>query len=254
MSINKLSSRIISTILIGIVNCPILVQASQTIIPKNQLIAELPFPNNGAPKGRRRGGTSRDRCPDLKMPITALVPGEKGNDNSNLGFVIAEYPQFWVYIPPLPQALQNGEFVLQDEQGNDLWRKLIALPEKPGAIALQLPQKLKYALQIKKKYHWYFKVYCGEPRNKPEYIYVDAWLERLALTPDLERELSSSKSREYNVYIANQLWYDALAHLAQLRQMNPRDSSLAQDWTKLLNGLGLEELANTPIVQIYNEK
>jgi Domain of Unknown Function (DUF928) len=251
MSINKLSSRIISALLIGIVNYPILVQASQTIIPKNQLIAKVTFPNNGTPKGRRRGGTSRDRCPDLKMPITALVPGEKGNDSSNLGFVVAEHPQFWVYIPPLPQALRNGEFVLQDEQGNDILRKLIALPKKSGAIALQLPQNLKYALQLKKKYHWYFKVYCGEPQNKPDYIYVDAWVERIALTPDLERELSRSKSREYNVYIANQLWYDALAYLAQLREINPRDSTLTQDWTKLLNGLDLEELANTPIVQIY---
>ncbi|MBW4667979.1 MAG: DUF928 domain-containing protein [Cyanomargarita calcarea GSE-NOS-MK-12-04C] len=251
MSINKLSSRILSALLIGIVNYPILVQASQTIIPKNQLIAEVPFPNNGAPKGRRRGGTSRNRCPDLKMPITALVPGEKDNDSSNLGFVVAEYPQFWVYIPSLPQGLQNGEFVLQDEQGNDLWRKLIPLPGKPGAIALQLPQNLKYALQLKKKYHWYFKVYCGEPRNQPEYIYVDAWVERIALTPDLQRQLSRSKSQEYNVYIANQLWYDALAYLARLRQINPRDSTLALYWTKLLNGLDLEELANTPIVQIY---
>jgi hypothetical protein len=253
MSIKKLSSRIISTLLIGIVNSPILVQASQTIIPKNQLIAEVAFPSNGAPKGRRRGGTSRNTCPELKMPIIALVPGDKGNDNSDLGFVVAEYPQFWVYIPELPQRLRNGEFVLQDEQGNDVWRKLIALPEKPGAIALQLPQNLKYALQIKKKYHWYFKVYCGEPRNKSDYIYVDAWVERIALTPDLERELSRSKSREYNVYIANKLWYDALAYLGRLRQINPRDSRLALYWTKLLNGLGLEELGNTPIVQIYSE-
>jgi Domain of Unknown Function (DUF928) len=254
MSINKLSSRIISTILIGIVNYPILVQASQTMIPKNQLIAEVTFPDNGAPKGRRRGGTSRNRCPDLKMPITALVPGEKGNDSSNLGFVITEYPQFWVYIPELPQALRNGEFVLQDEQGKDVWRKLIALPEKPGAIALQLPQNLKFALQIKKKYHWYFKVYCGEPRNESEYIYVDAWVERIALTPDLLLQLSRSKSPQYNVYIANKLWYDALIHLARLRQLNPRDKTLVQDWTKLLNGLDLEELGNPPIIEIYNEK
>ena len=119
--------------------------------------------------GRRRGGTShREGCPKLKMPITALVPGQKTNNKSFSASTVSEYPTFWVYVPELPMNLSAGELVLQDEEGNDVFRTPITLPRKPGAIAITLPPNPQYALKEDLKYHWYFQVYCGEPQNNPE--------------------------------------------------------------------------------------
>ena len=213
------------------------------------------FPDNGEPKGRRRGGTSRrDGCPKLKTPITALVPGEENNHKSFLASTVAEYPTFWVYVPELPSNLRSGEFVLQDEEGNDIFRTLISLPETSAALALRLPPNRQYALKQDLKYHWYFRLYCGQPQNQPEYFYVDAWVRRVSLTPELQKQLGKAKPRDYTAYAANNIWYDAVTNLAELRRTNPGDRVLGEEWTKLFKAVGLEELAQAPIVLRSNPK
>jgi Domain of Unknown Function (DUF928) len=208
----------------------------------------LQFPDNGAPKGRRRGGTGRDGCPDLKPPIAALVPGDK-NNKSFLGLTVAEYPAFWVYVPTLTTTFKSGEFIFQDEQGHDIWRTDIGLSEKSGIFPISLPPTPQYALKLNAKYHWYFKVYCGQPEKKAEYFYVDAWVQRVAVNPNLEQQLKTVKTREYRAYAVNQIWYDAVNSLAELHQKNSSDRLLAEDWNQLLKSVGLEDLANAPIVK-----
>jgi len=257
---------IMPLLLLTLASYPAQVQAQLTRSPlapssgraHSNIVANTPihlaqnFPDEGDPKGRRRGGTSRrEGCPVLKTPITALVPGEETNGTSFLASTVAEYPTVWVYVPELPTNLRSGEFVLQDEEGNDVLRTAIPLPGKAGAIAISLPPNRKYALKQNSKYHWFFRVYCGEPQNKPEYFFVDAWMQRVALTPDLQRQLGTAKSREYNAYAAHNVWYDAVTNLAELRRTNPGDRVLAQEWTNLFKVVGLEELAQAPIVQHY---
>lgn len=262
MSRNKLPQQIklagvIPLLLLIIANPPrvqALGQSSNRVTNTTNLIAQK-FPDNGEPIGRRRGGTSRrEGCPKLKTPITALVPGKETNNKSLIASTVAEYPTFWVYVPELPMNLRAGEFVLQDEEGNDVFRTPITLPRKPGTIAITLPPKPQYALKKELLYHWYFQVYCGEPQNKPEYFYVDAWLQRVTLTPDQERQLSTAKSQEYTVYAANNIWYDVVTNLAELGRTNSGDRVLAEDWTKLFKAVGLEELATAPVVLRYNPK
>lgn len=212
------------------------------------------FPDNGAPKGRRRGGTSRqDGCPSLNTPITAIVPGEETHKTSFLGATVSEYPTFWVYIPEFPTNVRFAEFVFQDEQGNDIWRTPMTLPKKQSLIAIRLPQHPQYALQQNRTYHWFFKVYCGEPQNKPNYIYVDAWLKRVALSPHLQQQLKAAKPKEYTVSLAHNLWYDAITNLAELNRSGS-SQLVAQDWINAFKEIGLEELAGAPIVQIESLK
>jgi hypothetical protein len=232
---------------------------SSASLSHSNIIANTPihlaqnFPDEGDPKGRRRGGTSRrEGCPNLKTPITALVPGEETNGTSFFASTVAEHPTFWVYVPELPTNLRSGEFVLQDEQENDVWRTPLTLPEKSGAIAISLPQNPQYALKQNSKYHWFFRVYCGDPQNQPEYIFVDAWMQRVALTPNLQRQLETAKPQEYTAYAAHNIWYDAVTNLAELRRTNPGDRVLTQEWTNLLKAVDLEELAQAPIVQRYS--
>nr|WP_248277755.1 DUF928 domain-containing protein [Brasilonema sp. UFV-L1] len=245
---------------LGLVNDPVKVQANpkqsyQSQITHTPNLFAQKFPDNGAPTGRRRGATSRrDGCPSLKTPVTALVPGQEKNNKSFLGLTVSEYPTFWVYLPELPTNLSSGEFVLQDEQGNDIYRTSLTLAAKVGIIGVSLPPKSEYALKQNSKYHWFFRVYCGEPKNKPEYFFVDAWLQRVALTPQLQQQLKTAKSQEYKVYGANNIWYDAITNLAQLRRTHSDVSTLAKDWTSLFKAVDLEELAQAPILQGYNSQ
>ncbi|MBW4475539.1 MAG: DUF928 domain-containing protein [Tolypothrix brevis GSE-NOS-MK-07-07A] len=226
------------------------VQAQSFTIKQNKP-ADQQFPDDGDPTGRRRGGTSRrGDCPILKMPLTALVPGEETNNKSFLGTTISEYPSFWVYIPELPSDIRSGEFVLQDQKGNDIWRTPITLTGKAGAISVKLPRNSQYALKPNLKYHWYFNIYCN-PTQKNSVYFVDAWVRRVTLTPQLQQQLNKAKSREYKVYIANNIWYDAVSNLGELRRNNPGVNVFLEDWAKLLKSVNLPELAPAPIVQIY---
>lgn len=209
------------------------------------------FPDDGDPTGRRRGGASRrGDCPNLKTPLTALVPGEETNKKSFLATTISEYPSFWVYIPQLASDIRSGEFVLQDREGNDIWRTPITLPGKPGAISVKLPQNPKYALKPNLTYHWFFNIYCNPTQNNSVY-FVDAWVRRVTITSQLQQQLNNAKSQKYKVYIANNIWYDAITNLGELRRKNSGVGVFVEDWTKLLKSVNLSELAPAPIVQIY---
>ncbi|MBW4572355.1 MAG: DUF928 domain-containing protein [Tolypothrix carrinoi HA7290-LM1] len=247
--------------LILLASYPALVNAQVTqpvkkVVPNRQnRLAELKFPRNGAPIGRRQGGARRTgtECPDLKTPMTALVPGEESADESKsfLAFTVSEYPTFWVYVPQLPSNVRSGEFVFQDEQGNDVYRMPLTLPEKSGAIGISLPQNPQYALKTNNKYQWYFKVYCGAAQNTSEYFYVKAWVQRVALTSQLESQLKTAKSGEYITYAVNYIWQDAVTNLADIRRTNSGDRVLSDDWISLLTSVGLSEFARAPVVWRY---
>lgn len=225
-------------------------QPVKKVVPNTQnRLDQLKFPRNGAPIGRRQGGARRNGCPTLKTPITALVPGEETADESKsfLAFTVSEYPTFWVYVPQLPTNLR-GEFVFQDEKGEDIYRTPLTLPEKSGAIAISLPQSPQYALKTNNKYQWYFKVYCGDRQNTSEYFHVNAGVQRVPLTSQLESQLKTAKPGEYNAYAVNYIWQDAVTNLAQKRGANSGDRVLSDDWTNLLTAVGLSEFASAPIV------
>lgn len=248
---------IISLLIIGITSYPLVVQGEPIVLlnravdSKETTSEEEPnLPVDDAPNGRRQGGTGRDGCLALNTPLTALVPGidktirnpQNGNlintiSKSFLVSTIAEYPSFWFYIPDLPVNKRFGEFIWQNEQDEEIHRMPLTLPEKQGVIGVSLPKNSQYALQIGKRYHWYFKIYCGNPESTTENYYVDGWVQRVAITPT----------------DANSIWFNTLTHLAEERLNNPQDTTLKQDWFNLLKSFGLEDIEQAPIVQYYGE-
>lgn len=266
------TANVIPFLLISLTSYPLAVKAKLTETmskPINSvgiyLVQKPKFPDNGAPTGRRRGGTSRDGCPTLSKPVTALVPGEetlgkaegttlsKSTSKSFLTSTVAEYPSFLFYIPALPTSIDAGEFVLQDEAEDDVYRTPLTLPQKPGIIGINLIQNVQYSLQINKKYHWYFKVYCEDRKRASDYFFVDGWIQRVALMPRLNSQLSKANLSKYKIYTGNNLWYDALTNLADLRYTNSHNAALAKDWDDLLKPVGLQDLTGIPIIQRYNQ-
>lgn len=249
---------VIPLLLISIMSYSQSVQAQinheNTIKNSPQSFKQPKLPRNGAPTGRRRAGAGRNpECPNSLTRLTALVPGNGGESFSAL--TVAEYPTFWFYVPELPETARSAEFVLQTQDGREvqnIYRTSLTLSGKPGIISITPPPQPQYSLKADKTYHWYLHIYCGDREKTSDNYYVDGFVQRQVLTQALNSQLKAAKPREYIAYSANNLWYDAVTNLGQLRGANPQNTNLNQDWVDLLNTIGLQDLAKEPIVQHYN--
>ncbi|MEA5598451.1 DUF928 domain-containing protein [Rivularia sp. UHCC 0363] len=248
---------LISLLFVGLIYSPT-VQAqllSENTIENFQKQAKRPkLPRNGAPTGRRRAGAGRNpECPSSLTRLTALVPGNQGK--SFLASTVADYPTFWFYVPELPKTITKAEFVLQTQDGRqvqNVYRKPLTLSGKPGIISVTPPAKPQYSLKANQTYHWYFHIYCGDTQATSDNFYVDGFMQKQVLTQTLNNQLKTAKPREYLAFSANNIWYDALTNLGQLRRANPQNAMINQDWVNLLNVLGLQDFAKEPIVEHYN--
>ena len=64
-------------------------------------------------------------------------------------------------------------------------------------------------------------------------------MQRVALNPERERQIKAA---------APDVWYDALANLAQSLRASPQDARLRNDWLNLLKSIGSEDLDQEPLV------
>lgn len=216
--------------------------------------------NRGAPGQREAAGTRAGRCPAGDSALTALVPATqetlaqgKGRTSaltppeSVLGLTIAEYPTFWFYVPYSPDALHSAEFVLLDDKDNYVYKTTLTLSQTPGVVSFRLPSTAE-ALEIGKSYRWYFLIPC-DPQNLSRSVFVNGWVQRVAPSPALMSQLETATPREcVALYAAAGIWHEAQTILAELRRTEPEDAAIAADWSNLLQSIGLEELAQKPIV------
>lgn len=190
------------------------------------------FSGDGRP-GSQTAGDGRGVCQiPVNTPLTALIP------QSHWGKTIASHPTFWVYVPYSAQETPVGEFVLQNENRQDVYRVPFTLNGTPGLVPVQLPDTAP-ALEPGKSYRWYFKVYCNQEKNNVPF-FVQGWVQRVAASDSLEQELATAGSRQDRVFVEQGLWYDAVSHLARLQQQQPQNQALQQAWQRLLSAKGVD--------------
>jgi Domain of Unknown Function (DUF928) len=200
-------------------------------------------PQDGSSRGRptQRGGAgSRGNCPSVEVPLIALIP------EKTVGLVVEANPTFWVFVPYQLKDAPSGEFVLQDEANNDIYRASFTLPEIPGIVSFSLPSAVP--LEVNKTYQWYFKVYCNQ--QKFDSVFVRGWVQRIALNSKLERQLKTAITigDRIQLYTQNGIWYSALTELAKLRLAEPKNAPLDNEWASLLRNIELENLSQKPLV------
>ncbi|MBE8970402.1 DUF928 domain-containing protein [Nostocales cyanobacterium LEGE 12452] len=207
--------------------------------------------------GRRAGMGSRDNCPAVSTPLTALVPFQeeqkvgKQINNSIVGTVegltTLERPTFWFYIP-YTKDLSNSsaEFSLQDSAENDVYRNAIALPSKPGVIGIFLPSTA--SLEVDKTYRWYLKVRCNQETTSIP-VYVEGDIKRINLDERVIQKLEAANEpqKKIIIYAENGIWFDALNMLAQRRISKSNDASIEKDWQSLLQSINLDDIATMPL-------
>ena len=224
----------------------------QSMLRQVNFVPPIP-PNQDAPTGRRRGGGSRcPECQNSDLPLTALVPGT--NSKSFLALTVASRPTFWFYVPYTLTPESSVEFVLQDAADNYIYKTTFTVPGKPvGVVSITLPPGVA-PLEIGKQYHWTFLIHKNLQKQS-EYVAVDGLVQRVEPSLELMTQLNKLTPRERTaLYAANGIWHDALTTLASLRRTNPQDATLTADWVRLLQSVGLDNIAPEPVVQCCTVK
>jgi hypothetical protein len=186
----------------------------------------------------------RSGCENFpQASFTALVPENK------IGRTVSDYPTFFFYLPQ-PNA-ELAEFILQDENGNQIYRQDLPIKNVSGVIGVSIPANTNVPpLEVGKKYTWVFSLVC-DPQDRSSDQLESGVVRRVELSAEILRELENADPRQKTViYAENRIWQDALGTLAAARRANPNDTDLAADWESLLDSVTLGAIAKEPIVEM----
>jgi hypothetical protein len=152
-----------------------------------------------------------------------------------------EHPTFLFYVPYASDEVRVGEFSLLvgPEEKTRLYKTRFTLPQTPGIVSITLPSAPEYTLEEGQYYHWYVKLYCQTNTTSQPSVDVNGWVQRVALTPERERQINAATP---------DVWYDASANLAESLRASPQDAKLRNDWLNLLKSIGSEDLDQEPLV------
>ncbi len=201
-------------------------------------------PQRGNPDNRQGGGTRSpfQNCIQGNKGLVALVP------TSGVNSTVAAYPTFFWYLPT--NSASALEFVLQDEKGQEVYLTKFTLTKSArGFMSLQLPALAGLSpLEKNTIYHWYVSLICN-PEERAADRLVEGFISRVDLNPNVASQSQRATPQErVAIYAEARLWQDTLNSLAELRRLNPQDPSLVDAWKKLLGSVGLEAIAEEPLI------
>lgn len=197
-----------------------------------------------------RGGASRnatgcrnDRVSEL--PLTALIPG------NNRGLTVASHPSFFVYVPQT--SARQIYFSLKDENNVGIYQAKLPISGNSGVVKISLPPD-QTPLETGKTYDWSVALMC-QPAQ-PDMPWVTGQVQRVPLEENITPDLSSNPSIQQAVFYGQAgIWYDTLNILFQLNQSAGLGNTstidvsfLNQNWVNLLNSVGLNAIADEPLI------
>lgn len=198
-------------------------------------------PPVGENPGRRESAGIRGNCLPKDASLTAIVPEQQ------VTLTASVYPSLFFYVPKT--ASQEAIFILYDENDREIYKSIFEVAETSGVIKVSIPDFFTSPrLEMGKNYFWQFALLCSndEPSTYP---LVEGWLQRVPLNADILAELeSASEYQQVDLYADAGIWQEALTTLANLRQQEPDNLSLENQWNELLNNIGLSKIAQEPMI------
>jgi hypothetical protein len=205
------------------------------------LLTKVTFPpsgNRGAPKTTIGGGTRGEMTHCLTQgenttPLVALMPNRE-----NIAQTATLTPTLYIYVPDT--IATTGELVIVNSQNQEVYQTQFALPKVSGIIKVKIPARAN--LKPENTYKWSFMVIC-DPRYRYKDKSVEGQLEMVKMPKSTEENLKNRTSLEKAmIYATSNLWFETLDTVAQLRTKVP------EEWTSLLQSVGLELLAEKPLI------
>jgi hypothetical protein len=194
--------------------------------------------------GRREAATMRcaNTCTQGKNTVTAILPPD------SFGVTVDAYPTFFWYLPE--SSAKAAEFVIVDENDQEIYSTTFAIAGNPGIFSFQLPASATLSpLEIGKKYHWYLALICNPQERETDRV-VEGLIQRVEPSQSLVRELKQTTLRDRAaVYAKAGIWHETLKNLLELRCSRPDAPKLSSDWAELLTSVGLNKIAEDPSAQ-----
>ena len=205
----------------------------------------------GIPDMRVSGGTrspgggacvSNSQAP----PLTSIFP------ENDLGYTTDAYPAFQWYVPS--NSASYVEFnlyeVLEEEDGlfQPVYQTAFVPSTAAGIATLQLsPQAGLQPLNPDNYYYWSVEVYC--PDEITAVMTSEGFVQVLEPDALLTEALNDSEGIERAAIAAeNSLWFDATRALTERLQTHPQDLQARTSWQTLLESIGLENIADAPLL------
>ena len=221
---------------------------SQTVAePTKQTVRFRPPEGIGRPP-TFGGGTRSPACyegeelPDpVLTPIIPVIESPQGD----VGLTVSARPEFFVYVPPT--LAEEVEFVLRDDEWNDVYRQQLLLSGDGRMVRVKFPETEKQ-LEVDRVYTWYFALICPpDERGLRQEVHVVGWIRRISPEASLEARLRGiSEGDRPRIYAENGIWYDAVSSLAAQLRTNPSSAGVLQQWKDLLESAGLANIARLP--------
>lgn len=206
----------------------------------SSLVARLRanLPNRGVP-GSRFGGATRGACVTGNERLTAVLP------DTHLGQTAVAAPTLFVFVPK--SKATQGEVVIADAANHTLATMVVDLPTEAGILAL----KPNVQLQPGQDYRWTFTLLCGADADDPSaFISVGGVISRVQPATDLAKKLQGKSAGDrLGAAVDAGLWYETLAILAELQGHEATRSVAHSEWVAVLSAVGLESIAQAPLVQ-----
>lgn len=186
-----------------------------------------PRPTGDRPRRIVLGGT---RSGDLKS-LLALTPLDK-----DVQLTTGEHPTFFFFIPESSkEAIRELKFVLHEgdtKTTKPLYETTFTPVGKKGIVSVSIPGD-QPSLKIGKEYTWIFSIsYPDEPDVADER--VKGKIQRV---------------EDETIADINEIaWENSLSSLANLRRQYPDDPDVQQSWTDFLKSVGLDAVANEPLL------
>lgn len=196
------------------------------------------------PVGNRRQAPITINSETLTSPLVALVPS---SSLGNYGLTLDGYPSFYIHMPAVPGA--RLEFILLDELGDRIYETGYLVGDQEATFSIDLPRNANLPpLEVGLSYNWQVRLKLNPNSIVTDYI-VQGQIERFEPEASLMKDLEGASPEEKVVLYAQAgLWYDALHTLAELRRANPNDPLLANEWAQLLRSVGLDDIADQPLI------
>ncbi|NES96117.1 MAG: DUF928 domain-containing protein [Desertifilum sp. SIO1I2] len=202
--------------------------------------------------GSLRSGAARGNChPEGKaILMVPLLPMTQANGEIQLypGTTASEHPRFFVHIPET--TAQEARFmVVSQTKRQVIYEESFSLPGTSGVVEFRLPDTTT-PLAVGESYKWSVELVC-DPVDNSGNVAVEGIVQRVETAthweqvPDRDRPLA---------YAQADIWYDAVASLAELRQTQPNNPTWKTDWRDLLQSVNLNAIADEPLVSCCQPK
>jgi hypothetical protein len=150
-------------------------------------------------------------------------------------------PTLVFYVPKLKEDVKV-EFVLRDQQDQEICEATFDGKGEEGIVNFSITDLANcQGLKAEQNYRWYLSV-INNPLDRAHDNVAEGWVRYTQINPSLAAQIEqASPLQKVEIYQKNELWYEAFATIAQLKQVNPNNPELTQKWQELLQAVKLDQ-------------